>query len=117
MKNNRLFFCFALMTTMTLSATQTTVYPTVGHSGGVNVPIPKAPPRPLTIDITDHTLTLFSAFEDAVTVELLDEDEDVVYTAFLYPGQTSLVFPDTLSGDYTIRLTVGSIYYIGVIEL
>ncbi len=78
---------------------------------------PKAPPRPLTIDITGHALTIFSAFEDVVTVELLDEDENVVYTDWLAPGQTSLEFPDTLTGEYTIRLTVGSVYYIGVIEL
>lgn len=78
---------------------------------------PKAPARPLIIDITGHTLTLFCPFEDIVPVELLDEDENVVYTDWLAPGQTSLVFPNTLSGEYTIRLTVGSVYYIGVIEL
>lgn len=78
---------------------------------------PKAPPRPLTIDITGHTLSLFSAFEDVVTVELLDEDENVVYTDWLAPGQTTLVFPNTLTGEYTIRVTIGSLYYIGAIEL
>lgn len=78
---------------------------------------PKAPVRPLTIDITGHTLTLFSAFEDVVMVELLDEDENVVYTDWLAPGQTSLVFPNTLTGEYTIRLTIGSLCYVGEIEL
>ena len=78
---------------------------------------PKAPVRPLTIDITGHRLTLFSAFEDMVTVTLLDEDENAVYTDWLAPGQTTLTFPDTLMGEYTIRLTVGSIYYIGIIDL
>lgn len=78
---------------------------------------PKAPPRPLTIDVTDLTLTLFSAFEDVVTIELLDEDEHVVYTDWLAPGQTSLVFPNTLLGEYTICLSIGSVCYIGVIEL
>jgi hypothetical protein len=71
----------------------------------------------MTIDVTGLTLTLFSAFEDVVMVELLDEDENVVYIDWLAPGQTSLVFPNTLSGEYTIGLTVGSVYYIGVIEL
>lgn len=51
---------------------------------------PKAPARPLTVDITGHTLTLFSAFEDMVTVTLLDEDENVVYTDWLAPSQTTL---------------------------
>jgi len=41
----------------------------------------------------------------------------VVYTDWLASGQTTLTFPDTLTGEYTIRLTVGSVYYIGVINL
>ena len=78
---------------------------------------PKAPARPLIIDITGHTLTFPYAFCEMVTVELLDDDENLVYTDWLAPGQTTLVFPNTLTGEYTIRLTVGSVYYIGVIEL
>ncbi len=78
---------------------------------------PKAPARPLTIDITGHTLTLFYPFEEIISVELFDEDENLVYTDWLAPGQTSLVFPSTFTGEYTIRLTVGSVYYIGVIDL
>ena len=78
---------------------------------------PKAPPRPLTIDVTNHTLTLFCSFEDVVTIELLDENENVVYTDWLAPNQITLIFPYTLTGEYTIRLIVGSTIYIGVIEL
>ncbi|MBO5632374.1 MAG: hypothetical protein J5965_25245 [Aeriscardovia sp.] len=77
----------------------------------------KSPIRPLTAMLDDHTLTFYSSFGDMVTVTLLDENENVVYTDWLVPGQTSLVFPDTLSGEYTICLTIGSIHYIGVIEL
>ncbi len=78
---------------------------------------PKAPIHPLTIDVTGHTLTLLNPFVEIVPVELLDKDENVVYTDCFVPGQTSLVFPTSLTGEYIIRLTVGSIYYIGVIEL
>ena len=77
----------------------------------------RMPSRPLTVELENYTLTFGYSFDEAVTVELLNEDNDVVYTNWLVPGQTSLVFPSTLSGEYTIRLTVGSIYYIGVIEL
>ena len=55
-------------------------------------------------------LTLFYPFGENVPVELLDKDENVVYTDCLIPGQTSLIFPASLTGEYTIRLTVGSIY-------
>ena len=77
----------------------------------------RMPQRPLMADLDGHTLTFGYGFDEAVTLELLDADENVVYTDWLDPGQAILTFPDTLSGEYTIRLTVGSRYYIGVIEL
>ena len=69
------------------------------------------------VELDNNALTFNYGFDQVITVELLDEDENVVYTDWLAPGQTTLTFPNTLSGEYTIRLTVGSIYYIGVIEL
>lgn len=77
----------------------------------------RMPQRPLMADLDGYTLSFGCGFDQVVTVELLDEDENVVYTDWLAPGQTTLTFPNTLSGEYTIRLTVGSLYYIGVIEL
>lgn len=77
----------------------------------------RMPSKPLTVELENYTLTFGYSFDETVTVELLDEDENVVYTDWLAPNQTSLVFPDTLMGEYAIRLTVGSRYYIGVIEL
>lgn len=77
----------------------------------------RMPSRPLSVVLEDYILTFGYSFDEAVTVELLNEDNDVVYTNWLAPGQTTLVFPNTLTGEYTIRLTVGSICYIGVIEL
>ena len=77
----------------------------------------RMPQRPLVVELDNYLLSFGYGFDETVTVELLDEDENVVYTVWLAPGQTSLVFPDTLSGGYTIRLTVDSIYYIGVVDL
>lgn len=77
----------------------------------------RMPSKPLTVELENYTLTFGYGFDEVATVELHDEDENVVYTDCLAPGQTALTFPNTLSGEYTIRLTVGSIYYIGVIEL
>lgn len=78
---------------------------------------PKSPTKTPTVYIDNHSLYFSDTFCVIVPVELLDEDENVVYTDWLAPGQTTITFPNTLSGEYTIRLTVGSIYYIGVIEL
>lgn len=77
----------------------------------------RMPSRPLTVELENYTLTFGYGFDEVATVELHDEDENVFYTNCLNPGQTTLTFPNTLSGEYTIRLTVGSIYYTGVIEL
>lgn len=78
---------------------------------------PKSPIRPITATFSNLTLCFQYAFSETVPVELLDEDGNVVYTDYLYAGQTSLTFPSMLSGEYTLRLTVGNYYYIGVIEL
>lgn len=77
----------------------------------------KSPIHPLVATLDDHTLTFYSPFSESVSVELFDENDNLVYSDWLALGQISLVFPNTLSGEYTIRLTVGSIYFIGVVEL
>lgn len=77
----------------------------------------RMPSRPLTVELEDYTLSFGYGFDEAVTVELLNEDENVVYTDWLAPGQTTLTFPTSLTGEYTIRLTVGSICYIGFLML
>lgn len=93
------------------------LYPRAGDPLKSGNWMPRAPQRPLMVEFDNYTLSFGYSFDEAVTVELLNEDNDVVYTNWLTPGQTTLVFPDTFTGEYTIRLTVGSICYIGVIEL
>lgn len=75
------------------------------------------PSKPLTVELENYTLTFGYGFDQVASVELLDEEENVVYTDWLAPGQTSIVFPNTLMGEYNIRLTVGTMCYIGIIEL
>lgn len=79
--------------------------------------MPRAPQRPLMVEFDNYTLSFGYGFDEVATVELHDEDENVVYTNCLNPGQTILTFPDTFSGEYTIRLIVGIVCYMGVIEL
>ena len=112
-----LFLCFLIAVSVHSLASQTIYLQVRGDSPVLKGNGPqRMPQRPLMADLDGHTLTFGYGFDEVVTLELLDEDEDVVYTDWLTPGQTILTFPDTLSGEYTIRLTVGSRYYIGVIE-
>lgn len=77
----------------------------------------RMPQRPLVVELDNYLLSFGYGFDEVATVELHDEDENVVYTNCLNPGQTILTFPDTFSGEYTIRLIVGIVCYMGVIEL
>lgn len=77
-----------------------------------------APPRPWYITQDDNVLTL-PAFEDDFTLQLLDEDETVVYSTYIPAGTTQVILPSTLSGDFEIRLIpFNAIYYFrGYLEL
>ncbi len=77
----------------------------------------RMPQRPLVVELDNYLLSFGYGFDETVTVELLDEDENVVYTDWLAPGQTSLVFPDTLSGGYTIQILWGNRAFEGIVEL
>ena len=62
-----------------------------------------APPRPWYITQDENVLTL-PAFDEGFTLQLLDEEETVVYSTYFPAGTTQVVLPSTLSGDYEIRL-------------
>lgn len=110
--------CFMLAVSMgTFASSRIPLYPKqdkpIKNGGGPH----RMPSRPLTAVLEDYTLTFGYGFDEAVTIELLDEDENVVYTDWLAPGQTTLTFPTSFAGEHTIRLSIGSLCYVGVIEL
>jgi hypothetical protein len=112
-----LILCCFLASTLGAFAGVIPLYPRASNPLKSGNWMPRAPQRPLMVEFDNYTLSFGYGFDEVVTVELLDEDEDVAYTDWLTPGQTSLVFPNSLSGEYNVRLTVGSVYYIGVIDL
>lgn len=78
---------------------------------------PLAPPRPWYITQDENVLTM-PAFEDDLTLQLLDEDETVVYSTFISAGTTQVILPTTLSGDFELRLIpfFTTYYYKGYIS-
>ena len=67
------------------------------------------------VSIEDYTLT-FSTPCYGYTLELLDENGDVVYTTII--TSTTVNLPTTLSGEYQLRLIPndgGSIYFYGFV--
>ena len=63
-----------------------------------------------------HTLTAGS-YTVGSTVELLDENDNVVFTSYVYIEGDTIVLPATLSGTYTIRVTRDGTTFVGEIEL
>ena len=91
----------------------------VKKGGAVN-PFPKSPalpPEAPEASIDDHTLYLYDVDYD-LTLCLLDEDGEEVYTVFIPANTASVVLPATLTGDYELQLYTDGIYYFaGWVEL
>ena len=81
------------------------------HQGGN-----KAPALPWCIDLTDNIITM-SATPCDYTLNLYDEDGEIVYSVFVPAGTTQVVLPTTLSGDFELRFETDTYYYYGIIYL
>ena len=84
-----------------------------------NNPYGSNPRSPILVPefyLDGYTLTAGS-YTVGSTVEVLDENDNVVYTAYVYVEGDTLVIPSTLSGTYTIRVTRGDTTFVGEIEL
>ena len=107
------------MTSVSMMAMTTDVPLTVGiidpqngqgdpHRGPVTCP---------QVDLDGHTLYLYSVSYD-LTLVLVDEEDEVVYTTFIPANTVSVVLPTSLSGTYEMQLYPGGDYYFyGWIEL
>ena len=85
--------------------------PTIGqdnpHKGPVQIP---------EVSLDDHTLYFFTPC-DGYTLNLVDENDVVVYTIVIPVGTTSWVLPATLSGEYELQLISGNYCFWGMITL
>ncbi len=77
------------------------------HKGPIQVP---------EISLDDHTLYFFTPC-DGYTLNLVDENDVVVYTIVIPAGTTSWVLPATLSGEYELQLISGNYCFWGMITL
>ena len=78
---------------------------------------PKSPVQVPEASIDGHTLYLYDVDYD-LTLSLLDEDSEEVYTVFIPANTTSVVLPSTLTGEFELQLFTDGIYYfVGTIEL
>ena len=90
--------------------------PTIPNGG-----IHKAPPRPSTVQIPtvflDGFMLYFDEPCDGCTLQLVDEDAEVVYSVVLPNGTTEGELPELASGEYKLQIIRGKYCFGGVIEL
>ena len=77
---------------------------------------PRSPVLVPEFYLDGYTLTAGS-YTVGSTVELLDENDNVVFTTYIYVEGDTITLPSTLSGTYTIEVTRGSLTFVGEIEL
>jgi hypothetical protein len=77
------------------------------HKGPILVP---------EVSLDDHTL-YFDTPCDGYTLNIVDENDVVVYTIVIPAGTTSWVLPATLSGEYELQLISGNYCFWGMITL
>lgn len=86
----------------------------IKNGNGTGNPFPKTPITLPEVVLNDHTLTFDSSCH-GLTLQLVNEDGDVEYTAVI--SSSTLVLPSTLEGDYEIRIICGDHYFYGYIDL
>jgi hypothetical protein len=87
-----------------------TIEPDLGN--GLN---PRSPILVPVLYIDGHMLTAASGTLGS-TINILDEDGDVVFTTYVYI-EGDITLPSTLSGTYTIEVIRGSQTFVGQITL
>ena len=83
-------------------------------NAGVN--FPRTPIQPPTVYLNDHTLYICSDGRD-FDLQVVTEDEAVVYSTYVSSSTTEVQLPTTLSGDYVLQMFNGDYVFTGEIEL
>lgn len=96
----------------TMLAEDVILHPTTSHEQGNKH---KTPAAPIYVDQEGLTLT-FDASCIGCPITLLDEDENIVFTAIV-DAEGIVNLPDSLSGTFELQLERGGIIFVGGIEL
>lgn len=70
----------------------------------------KAPIRPMTVWVDGNVITMQPAASD-ITIQLYDEDGELVFSGIYYEGTTQVVLPSSLSGTYELYIIPDDCYY------
>lgn len=84
--------------------------------GEFNSPMPRGPIDPPSVSYDGYTLYINSSHPDC-TVQLVDEEDIVVYEVFVDADTNVIIFPSTLTGEYRLNLLWDDWCFWGYIEL
>lgn len=100
------------------------------YNGGDNLPLtikttnpedvggkPVKSPIQIPIVYLDGNALSFDSSIEGCTIQLLDEDENVIFSHFIEENETSLTLPSYLSGTYELQIIRGNITFYAFIEL
>ena len=79
-------------------------------------PFPHSIVKKPQVEQDGHTLYIYSGC-DNTTIELLDVNGQVVYTADVAEGTETLTLPESLTGTFELRIIRGSFTFVGEIDL
>ena len=85
-------------------------------SDGLSQLRPRTPVQVPVVSQSGHTLYIYSGC-DNTTIELLDVNGQVVYTADVAEGTETLTLPASLTGTFELRIIRGSFTFVGEIDL
>ncbi len=116
MKTKSILTALALFASITINADPLliTFSPILNPSDG-DGENPRAPILVPVLYLDGYTLTTGNGTLGS-TIQLLDEDDNVVFSTFIYI-EGDIELPETLSGTYTIRVIRGSQTFEGEITL
>lgn len=119
----RLFYLFMMIAALSLPATSYAdgdapvplkVKPI--NPGSANNPPAKGPILIPAVYQNGNVLTFDETLEGA-TIQLLDEEDAVVFSHFIEENEDSLTFPSTLTGTYELQIIRGALTFYCYIEL
>lgn len=78
---------------------------------------PQSPIRKPVISQENNILQLSQGCEYYLFELIGDNDENIIYSEFITPNTDIITLPESLSGEYEIRLTRNNICFFGYINL
>ena len=90
--------------------------PTIAKGGPHKAP-PRVPSFQIPTVFLDGNTLYFDTPCDGCTLQLVDEDDFVVYSVTIPAGSTEWELPETLSGEFVLQIIRGRYCFYGWIEL